>query len=151
MISNFQPLSKNKMRIFGKEYVKILTEELVRANKVASGKLLNSVAYELKEEAQGILFIIKAEPYIKWVDEGRKPGGKYVPIQPLIQWARIKGLPEEAAWGIRKNIWKFGIRPTNILEKTERRMINNPKILNEISEEVSNQFIKMINQQYKEL
>jgi hypothetical protein len=50
------------------------------------------------------------------VDEGRKPG-TYVPIKPLQEWAKLKlGLSDKeaksAAFGISKNIYKFGVRPT---------------------------------------
>ena len=52
--------------------------------------------------------------YWKYVNFGRVPG-KYVPIAPLEEWARSKGFdnPRGAAFGISKNIKKFGIQPTN--------------------------------------
>jgi hypothetical protein len=32
----------------------------------------------------------------------------------------IKGFKPEAAWAIRQNIYKFGIKPTNVIKKTLR-------------------------------
>ena len=60
--------------------------------------------------------------YWRTVNFGREPG-KYVPIKPLVEWAtlRIKGLKDDkeaksVAFGISKNIFKFGIRPTNFYD-----------------------------------
>ena len=52
--------------------------------------------------------------YWKYVNFGRLPG-KYVPITPLEEWARNKGLenPRSVAFGASTNIKKFGIQATN--------------------------------------
>jgi hypothetical protein len=60
-----------------------------------------------------------ANDYLKYVDQGRKPG-TYPPIQAIQRWVAIKGLPKEAAWAIRTNIFKFGIKPTRVIDKTKR-------------------------------
>jgi hypothetical protein len=51
------------------------------------------------------------------VNYGRAEG-KYVPITPLENWAKLKGFanPRGAAFGISKNIFKFGVKPTNFYE-----------------------------------
>ncbi len=105
---------------FGKDYVKVLVS-LLKNNrpyaKVASGSLVNSVNYRLQDTAEGVRVILLANDYLKWVDEGRRPG-TYPPIQAIQRWVTIKGIPKEAAWAIRKNIFKFGIKPTRVLAKT---------------------------------
>jgi hypothetical protein len=107
---------------FGKDYVKILVAQL-KGNKpypkVASGSLINSINYRLQDTANGINVILLANDYLKYVDEGRKPG-TYPPIKEIQRWAQIKGIPQEAAWAIRRNIYKFGIKPTRVLSKTKR-------------------------------
>jgi hypothetical protein len=106
---------------FGKDYVKILVG-LLKGNrpypKVASGSLINSINYRLQDTAQGINVILLANDYLKYVDEGRKPG-TYPPIQAIQRWVSIKGIPKQAAWAIRTNIYKFGIKPTNVIRKTK--------------------------------
>ena len=64
------------------------------------------------DETQSLSILMLS--YWKYVNFGRKPG-KYVPIGPLEQWAQSKGFenPRGAAFGISKNIKKFGIQPTN--------------------------------------
>lgn len=60
--------------------------------------------------------------YWKYVEYGVEPKPQYLKgrgsgqstlIPILMEWARSKGIPEGAAFAIRRNIWKFGIQPTN--------------------------------------
>lgn len=113
-----EPLvTREKLREFGNDYVKILTRELYRAGKNATGRLIKSLNYKLKDDGQNIAIILESEDYLKWVDEGRKPGS-YPPIKPLLQWVSVRGLPKNAAYAIQKSIYKFGIPPTNVIPKT---------------------------------
>ena len=125
-------LSSQLLNQFGKDYVNVLVY-LLKNNtvpsraglpaypKVASGRLINSIDYRLKETAQGIQFQLLAESYLEYVDKGRKPG-TYPPISAIRNWARIKGLPKGAEYGIQKNIYKFGIKPTNVLRRAQLRI-----------------------------
>ena len=72
--------------------------------------LYNSVYFNVKNETLSI----EMNYYWKYVEYGRKPG-KYVPIKPLEEWARSKGFsnPRSAAFAISRNIFKFGVKPTN--------------------------------------
>ena len=98
-------ITPQKLKEFGRDYVKILTRELLRARKDATGQLIRSLNYKIVEDAEIIRIEILSAPYLEWVDKGRKRG-TYPPIKPLIQWANIKGLPEQAAWAVRQNIFK---------------------------------------------
>ena len=115
-------IDKKLANEFGKDYVKIMVA-LLKGNKpypkVASGSLINSINYRLQDTANGINVILLANDYLKYVDQGRKPG-TYPPIQAIKKWAAIKGLPQQAAWAIRTNIFKFGIKPTRVIDKTVR-------------------------------
>jgi len=90
-------------------------------DKKASGGLFNSIKVDFdKNEGDGS-FILYMNDYWTTVDEGRKPG-KYVPISPLKKWASLRlGLSDKeatgAAFGISKNIYKFGIAPTYFYEE----------------------------------
>lgn len=117
-------IDKKLANEFGKDYVKVMVG-LLKGNKpfpkVASGSLINSINYRLQDTANGINLILLANDYLQYVDRGRKPG-TYPPIQAIQRWAAIKGLPKEAAWAIRQNIYKFGIKPTNVIKKTQNIM-----------------------------
>lgn len=121
---------------FGKDYVKIMVAAL-KGNrpypKVASGSLVNSINYRLQDTANGINVILLANDYLKYVDQGRRPG-TYPPIQAIQRWVAIKGIPKQAAWAIRTNIYKFGIKPTNVIRKT-RNIIETSRNANRKYEE----------------
>jgi hypothetical protein len=112
---------------FGKDYVRVLVS-LLKNNrpfaKVASGSLINSINYRLQDTANGVNIILLANDYLKYVDEGRKPG-TYPPIRAIQKWVAIKGMKPEAAWAIRTNIYKFGIKPTRVLAKTRFKIETN--------------------------
>ncbi|EFX61756.1 hypothetical protein DAPPUDRAFT_271961, partial [Daphnia pulex] len=97
---------------YGQDVVKELAAQLLRAGKRASGKLINSLNYDLREIADEIQLRILAEDYLTFVDEGRK-AGKWPNISAIEKWVRIKGIPQTAVFPIAKSIYRFGIRPTN--------------------------------------
>ena len=120
-------IDKKLANEFGKDYVKVMVSMLKNNRpyaKVASGSLVNSINYRLQDTANGIQIILLADKYLQYVDEGRKPG-TYPPIQAIQRWVSIKGLPKEAAWAIRTNIFKFGIKPTRVLAKTRFKIETN--------------------------
>jgi hypothetical protein len=122
-------IDKKLANEFGKDYVKVMVS-LLKNNrpyaKVASGSLVNSINYRLQETANGVNLVLLANDYITWVDRGRKPG-TYPPIQAIQRWVAIKGIPKEAAWAIRRNIFKFGIKPTRVIAKTRFEIETNRK------------------------
>jgi hypothetical protein len=122
-------IDKKLANEFGKDYVKVMVA-LLKGNrpfaKVASGSLVNSINYRLQDTANGINVILLANDYLKWVDRGRKPG-TYPPIQAIQRWVAIKGIPKQAAWAIRTNIFKFGIKPTRVIAKTRFELETNRK------------------------
>jgi hypothetical protein len=81
-----------------------------------------------------------AEDYFQWVQSGRKPGAKGVPIDSIEQWIRdrkLKGRDKKGkfiknrnfAFAIQKNIKKFGIRPSNFLDVAVDKLQDNQEIL----------------------
>ena len=138
---------------FGKDYVKVLVS-LLKNNrpyaKVASGSLVNSVNYRLQDTANGVNLILLANDYLKWVDQGRRPG-TYPPIKAIQRWATIKGIPKEAAWAIRTNIYKFGIKPTRVLAKTRFTIETNRTYTQKYEKMVVDTLTKNIERQWLNL
>jgi hypothetical protein len=77
--------------------------------KIASSGLYNSISWEPTEDG----FALLMNRYWEYVNYGRQPGS-YAPINPLEEWATLKGLPNPRgiAFGISENLFKFGIQPT---------------------------------------
>lgn len=97
---------------------KALKSELASQGHIATGKLRDSIRVRVVQTATGLRLDGESEFYGKYVDRGRKPGGKRVPIQALVAWLRVKGIPLngrkeiDMAFAIQHSIWKNGI-PTD--------------------------------------
>lgn len=142
------------------------------SNKVASGKLLNSIKTKVKETPEGLMLEVEYMDYFKYVNLGRRKGGKYVPIKALLDWIKIRGIRRRdekgrfvkgsqlsLAFAIQKNIHKFGIRRTNIYDKAydslEDVLMNPPaefrddfeRLYNAIGNDVENFIINTLNKE----
>lgn len=58
-----------------------------------------------------------AGSYAIWVHEGRRPHGKLPPREPIADWARRHGIPEEAVFNIQRAIAARGIPASKYLER----------------------------------
>ena len=127
---------KEALNIFGDEYITELTKQLIQLDKVATGKLLRSLDYKVIEKVEGQFeIIIKAQDYLKWVDEGRKPGTP-PPYKAILSWVEARRIKfvnrkgngflknEQTAFIIRRSIGKKGIKKTNVLKTTLGNVLN---------------------------
>lgn len=96
---------------FSKEFIGDIASELARLDKKATGKLIDSLSWEVKDFISQIKIDFFYEDYGKWVELGRKPG-KFPPISKIKEWCKTKGIEEKAAYPISYKIYKFGIKPT---------------------------------------
>lgn len=125
-------------------------------NKVASGKLKNSIQVQVKKVNENETVIqVLAEEYSKWVQSGRLPGKKGVPITAIENWIKSRGLQgrdkkgqfikrRSFAFAIQNNIKKFGIRPSNFLDVALETIGNDPKIMELIGDEAYEDLINLI-------
>lgn len=116
---------KKMVNQVGKDLVIELTNELLKADKKASGKLINSLKYEVIEVLGNLMIRLKAETYLTFVDQGRKPG-KMPPISPIMKWIDIRGIKPRSgqsksglAFAIAKSIGRKGIKPTYVIKKAK--------------------------------
>lgn len=111
-------------------------------NKIASGNLRNSVQADVKRGSEGVDVIeITMAEYGQWVQSGRLPGKKKVPVSVIEKWIKerkLKGRNQKNgryitdksfAFAIQTNIYKFGIRPSNFLDVSIENMMNNKEII----------------------
>lgn len=121
-----------KNKILSSEYPYGNPETKGVGNKVASGQLYNSIDYSVEYNENGIPFgVLYYADYFKYVNRGRPAGlgpkanQGGVPIPALLEWISIKGIqaqdargrdipPLSLAFAIRQNIFRYGIRRTNI-------------------------------------
>ncbi len=111
------------LRKYGNEVESEIETRLRNNGKYASGKLYDSIEYEITETGTKFTLTFKMADYGAYVDKGIKPSkyatmkgkgkGKSKFIESLKKWCRIKGLPEGASFPIRRKIWEMGIPATN--------------------------------------
>lgn len=128
---------------FGKDYVKILIRLLKREGKSATGALINSISYKLKEVAGLIQYQLISNDYLTYVDEGRRPGS-YPPIRAISDWVRVKGISQDAVFPIARSIYKFGIEPTNVISKTLTEIKTSPTLIRKYEDTLEEQLEKLI-------
>lgn len=110
-------------------------------NKVSSGGLRNSVEVVVKTGTEGeqVMDIMMLD-YWQWVQSGRLPGKKGVPIDKIEQWIKDRGIlgrdakgkfikRRSFAFAIQNNIKKFGIRPANFIDASIEKIEKNNKII----------------------
>jgi len=71
-------------------------------NKRATGDLINSIDYAIGARKGEYFVQLLAENYWSFINYGFK--AHWIPIQPLKDWAAVKGLPESVAYATR---WKY--------------------------------------------
>jgi hypothetical protein len=96
---------------------------------MASGNLYKSIKSKviIGKNNEPTLEITYAD-YFKYVNKGRKPQVKRVPLNALLEWIKIRGIQGRdkkgkfikrlsLAFAMQQNIYKYGIRPANIYDK----------------------------------
>jgi hypothetical protein len=119
---------------YGKDVIKYLGEQLIKMDKVASGKLLRSLDYKLRKVVDQVVIEIISEDYLSGlnsVDEGTKPGNFPVTktnIMAIKQWCMDKDVPPVFAGAITQKIFQRGIPATNIIDKTIKHIESDYKL-----------------------
>ena len=151
-------IRKQALDEFGKLWVQTLRNELLNNKpfpKRASGRLVDSINYKLVNTPQGTNLQLLAENYLTFVDKGvsgtekkyNTPYSyrtKYPPIQEIKRWVRLKGIPDEAAYPIQKKIFRFGLKPTNVINKTIRFIEYRSKWKTKFEGEIADEIIQDI-------
>lgn len=105
--------------------------ELIAEGKRATGDLIRSVSGEVVIENDVYSAVLNVADYYKYVEWGRRKGGKMPPISAILKWVQVKpviarpntltGLvptQEQLAYAIAKSIQQNGIEPTYALRET---------------------------------
>lgn len=127
---------RKAMDDLGEEVVKELINQLLKADKDATGKLIRSIDYKLIEAANEFIIEVSSEDYLKYIDEGRRKGAKQPPTSAIIPWVKAKNIkvkgaktPEQTAFVIARSISRNGIKPTHVIRKTIDTIYSNKMAL----------------------
>jgi hypothetical protein len=141
------PLTERALSKFGELFTQYIKEEIQKkqypygnpvkgmSDKVASGKLLNSIQYSVDVQNGDPTLVLSYIDYFENVNLGRRAERRKVPVSALVEWIKIRGIQGRnkkgqfiprlsLAFAIQTNIYKFGIRPTNIYDKGIDGLLN---------------------------
>jgi hypothetical protein len=121
-------IAKIRERLLAKDYPYGNPDVKGSGDKYASGQLYNSLSGSIEIGPNGEpIALIQYQDYFNNVNFGRKAGVKRVPLSALMEWIKVRGLKgrdkkgrfmstTNLAWAIQTNIFKYGVRPTNIYD-----------------------------------
>ena len=100
--------------------------ELVRMV-MESNNLINTIApdsdiyksLQVKATNDGdLVFDIMLNDYLTFIESGRRKGAKFPPVEPIVKWARKRGIPTDNStiFLIRRAISRDGIRPRPFMQ-----------------------------------
>lgn len=97
--------------------------ELIANGKRASGELIRSIKGEVKIENDVYSAVLNVADYYKYVEYGRRKGGKMPPVSAILKWVEVKPViprengisKEQLSWAIAKKIRRDGIEPTHAM------------------------------------
>ena len=122
------------------------------SNKIASSSLYNSV--QVNQSGNDTLEVLMND-YWKYVQSGRLPGKKGVPIEAIEKWInerKLKGRDDKGkfikkrsfAFAIQTNIKKFGIPPSNFLDVAIENIMDDKRIIELLGDSVLEDLIDKI-------
>lgn len=74
---------------YAKEAERLYKEKLIKDDKVASKKLLNSIHCTIQSGNNNVTVVMHLEDYWKYIENGRGKG-KFPPVDKILEWIKIK-------------------------------------------------------------
>ena len=122
----------------------MLVNDKVGSNTIAPN---SDIFKEMYAKASGNIVIqLLLNDYVQYIESGRKAGSKFPPIQPIVQWAKKRGIPTDNStiFLIRRAIAEDGIRPRPFMYKVLETI--DSKWDGEWSYELFNELTKIIDE-----
>lgn len=134
---------KKQFKAIAQEFVQQYKQQLENFDANATGTLSSTATASV--EVNGPLITLYAElaPEWKWVENGRKPGGKFPPRQAILNWMKIRNIlprgpkpisQESLAFLIQRKIAVKGIAPRPALHNA--------------AEEIADEFVNEVYRQF---
>ena len=116
-------VSDSDISELGQFIINELGAELIKQNHRATGKLIESLDYEIEHRGDLFSLIVTAVGYAEYVNRGRRAKTTKVPIPVLVEWIRQKGIATNnkkilgIAFAIREKIYQEGSPTKNRTRK----------------------------------
>ena len=112
----------------------VMESNLLDNHKVGRNTIIGSDIYktlQVKSTNDGdLIFDIILNDYLTYIESGRRKGAKFPPVEPIVRWARSRGIPTDNStiYLIRRAISRDGIaqRPfmATVMEQIDLNMEN---------------------------
>ena len=122
----------------------MLVNDKVGRNTIAPN---SDIFKQMYAKASGNIVIqLLLNDYVQYIESGRKAGSKFPPIQPIVQWAKKRGISTDNStiFLIRRAIAEDGIRPRPFMYKVFETI--DKKWDGEWSSELFNELTKIIDE-----
>lgn len=138
---------KKQLKAIANEFVREYQQQLSNFDANATGALSRTAKTDVEINGPMITVYAELEPEWKWVEYGRKPGGKFPPKQAILNWMKVRNiLPrgpkpisvDQLAFLIQRKIAVKGIAPRPALHNAAE------EIVDEFVNEVYRQFDKYL-------
>lgn len=105
--------------------------------------LYKDLKVEVNENSD--IFKVLYNDYLEYIEEGRKPKAKKVPIKNIIEWCKRKGIGSDnnTAYAIQQSIYMKGIPARPILINVDKNI--DMYWMNKWSDDIFQEIIKKIN------
>jgi len=95
------------------------TKKILQYYKLGNSDLIDSIEWRYQNDS----FVLIANDYLKYIDSGRRPLARKVPVEELIKWLRKKNIRPQygqtinsIAYALQNSIYKSGIRAKKVLD-----------------------------------
>jgi hypothetical protein len=121
----------------------------VGRNTLTSSQIYKTLSVRATNDGD-LIFDIVLNDYITFIESGRRKGAKFPPVEPIVRWARSRGIPTDNStiFLIRRAISRDGIKPRPIMqyvfEEVDREWDEQlaDELFNKIMEMIDNFFNK---------
>ena len=131
----------------------VMESNLLDNHKVGMNTIIGSDIYKnlqvIAKNDGDLVFDILLNDYLTYIESGRRKGAKMPPVEPIVRWARSRGIPTDNStiFLIRRAISRDGIRPrpfmATVMEQIDLDMPNwYDKIFDEITKLINDFFNK---------
>lgn len=126
----------------------LLDNHKVGRNTITSSDIYKNLQVIAKNDGD-LVFDILLNDYLTYIESGRRKGAKMPPVEPIVRWARSRGIPTDNStiYLIRRAISRDGIAPrpfmATVMEQIDLNMENlYDKIFDEITKLINDFFNK---------
>ena len=131
----------------------VMESNLLDNHKVGRNTIISSDIYKnlqvITKNDGDLVFDILLNDYLTYIESGRRKGAKMPPVEPIVRWARSRGIPTDNStiYLIRRAISRDGIAPrpfmATVMEQIDLNMENlYDKIFDEITKLINDFFNK---------